>query len=97
MKFVVIGSAARFAVQPAKNGMVEIAGPEREPLSDLAQRFMSITQDQRQVVSDVHARYFGVEMQTDSLVPLTEPAWQGALNFDRWFAQSESARQAPRA
>jgi uncharacterized protein YbjT (DUF2867 family) len=93
----VADAVTHFALQPAKNGMVEIAGPEREPLSDLAQRFMGIVQDQREVVSDVHARYFGAELQTNSLVPLTEPAWQGALNFDRWFAQSEFARQAPRA
>jgi uncharacterized protein YbjT (DUF2867 family) len=93
----VADAVTRFALQPAKDGVVEIAGPEREPLSDLAQRFMGIVQDQREVVSDVHAQYFGAELQKDSLVPLTEPAWQGALNFDRWFAQSEFARQAPRA
>jgi uncharacterized protein YbjT (DUF2867 family) len=90
-------AVTRFALEPARNGMVEIAGPEREPLSDLAKRFMSITQDQRQVVSDVHAPYFGAELQTDSLVPLTKPAWQGPLNFERWLAQSEFACQEPRA
>lgn len=84
------------ALKPPANGIVEIAGPEREPLSELAQRFMSIIQDPREVVSDAHARYFGAELQNDTLVPAQAPTWQGGLNFDHWLQQSEFARYAPR-
>lgn len=92
----VADAVARLAVQPPVNGIVEIAGPEREPLPDLAKRFMGIVQDPRQVVGDVHARYFGAELQRDTLVP-AQAAWQGALNLERWLEQSEYARNAPRA
>ena len=91
----VADAVARIAVQAPANDTVEISGPEREPLSDLAQRFMRITQDPRKVISDVHARYFGAELKTNTLVPEGE-AWQGAVNFERWMEQSEFARSAPR-
>lgn len=89
-------AVAAVALKAPANGIVEIAGPEREPLSDLAQRFMSIIQDPREVVSDAQARYFGAALQNDTLVPAQVPAWQGALNFEHWLQQSEFARYAPR-
>lgn len=92
----VAAAVARLALQPPANGIVEIAGPEREPLADLAQRFMNIVQDPREVIGDAHARYFGAELQDDTLVP-ARPAWQGSLNFEHWLAQSEYARYVPRA
>lgn len=92
----VAAAVARLALQPPANGIVEIAGPEREPLSDLARRFMNIVQDPREVIGDAHARYFGAELQDDTLVP-DQPAWQGALNFEHWLEQSEYARYVPRA
>lgn len=92
----VAAAVARLALQAPANGIVEIAGPVREPLSDLAQRFMNIVQDPREVVGDAHARYFGAELQDDTLVP-DRPAWQGALNFEHWLEQSEYARYVPRA
>lgn len=92
----VADAVARLAVQSPANGIVEIAGPEREPLSGLAQRFMSVIQDPRELISDVHARYFGAELQNDTLVP-AQAAWQGALNFERWLEKSEYARHALRA
>lgn len=92
----VADAVTRLALGAPANGIVEIAGPERESLPDLAQRFMSIVQDPRQVVGDVHARYFGAELQSDTLVP-AQAAWQGALNLERWLEQSDYARQASRA
>jgi uncharacterized protein YbjT (DUF2867 family) len=92
----VADAVARLALSPPANGIVEIAGPEREPMSDLARRFLSITRDSREVVGDEHARYFGAELQRDTLVPARK-GWQGALNLERWLAQSEYAQHAPRA
>ncbi len=89
-------AVARIALQPPANGIVEIAGPERDSLAGLAQRFMSIVQDPRELVSDAQARYFGAELTTDTLVP-GSAAWHGAMNFDRWLQQSEFARYAPRS
>jgi uncharacterized protein YbjT (DUF2867 family) len=38
------------------NGTIEIAGPERLPLDELARRHLSANQDPRQVVGDAQAR-----------------------------------------
>lgn len=51
------------------NGIVELAGPERYCFDELIRRFLSATQDGRQVVADSHARYFGAELDDNSLIP----------------------------
>lgn len=89
-------AVARYAQAAPANGIVEIAGPEREPMASLAQRFMRIVQDPREAVGDAEARYFGARLQPDTLVPEGE-AWLGAMNFERWLEQSEYARYATRA
>ena len=60
----------------------------RAPLSELAHRFMTRVKDSRDVIADPHALYFGGELTDETLVPAGQ-AWQGALDFDRWFAQSD--------
>ena len=92
----VADAVAQLALSPPANGIVEIAGPEREPMPDLARRFMNIIQDTRDVVGDEHARYFGAELQHDTLVPAGS-SWQGAMNLERWLEQSEYTRNATRA
>lgn len=92
----VADAVARVVVEPPVNGIFEIAGPERAPLPALARRYMDSVQDDREVVGDAHALYFGAELEADTLVP-QGAAWQGAVDFERWIAQSAQARQAPRA
>lgn len=83
-------AVAHFALAPAANGTVDIAGPEREPLAGLAQRFMATVEDPRDVIADARAPYFGAQLDVDTLVP-AGAARLGALNFDRWLEQSEYA------
>jgi hypothetical protein len=45
-----------------------VGGPERFPLDDIARRFLAMRSDKRQVIADVHARYFGSELDDRSLV-----------------------------
>jgi len=54
------------------NGTVELAGPERISLDELVSRFLRAKHDPRQVVPDVHARYFGAELD-QSLTPGKDP------------------------
>jgi len=89
-------AVARIALQPAANGVVEIAGPDRESMATLAQRYLQLTQDPRQVVGDATTPYFGATLQDDTLVPVGS-AWQGALGFEQWLQQSQAARPSPRA
>lgn len=68
------------------NGTVELAGPERLRLDKLVQRFLSANQDARQVVADVHARYFGAELNDQSLTPGDNPRIT-PTRFEDWLSR----------
>ena len=73
------------------NGTVELAGPERLRLAELVQRFLSANQDARQVVADVHARYFGAELNDQSLIPGDNPRIT-PTRFEDWLSRSRPQR-----
>src|SRR5213082_3986364 len=50
---------AEVALAAPRNGIVEIAGPERAPFNEIVARYLKALGDPRQVVSDPEARYFG--------------------------------------
>ena len=72
------------------NGTVEVAGPEKLRLDELVQRFLSANQDARKVITDIHARYFGLELNDHSLTPGDKPL-VGATNFDLWLDRQANA------
>src|SRR5262249_48281143 len=51
------------------NGTVTIAGPEPIRMDEFVRRFLNATKDSRKVVTDAHAKYFGAELNDQSLVP----------------------------
>jgi hypothetical protein len=61
------------AVDEPSNGTVELAGPEPIRLDELVRRFLSANRDARKVTTDVHARYFGTELNDQSLAPDDNP------------------------
>src|ERR1700751_2835924 len=61
---------AEVALEPPRNGIVEIAGPERAPLNEIVARYLKAVGDPRQVLRDPQARYFGGLVEEHSLVPL---------------------------
>jgi uncharacterized protein YbjT (DUF2867 family) len=69
------------------NGTVELAGPERLRLDELVRLFLSAKQDTRQVVADVNARYFGVELNDQSLTPGDNPRI-APTRFEDWLSRS---------
>ena len=73
------------------NGMIEIAGPERLGLDELVRRFLRAKQDARQVVTDVHARYFGIDVNDRSLTPGDNPRI-GRTRFEDWLSRSVAQR-----
>ena len=87
----VAAALADVVIGPPLNGMVELAGPERLPLDKLVGRFLSATQDPRQVVTDVHARYYGLELNDQSLVPGDNPRI-GPTHFDDWLSRSRAQK-----
>lgn len=83
----VANAMADAALAEPVNGMIEIAGPERAPLSEFVKRFLKATNDPRDVVVDPHARYFEVEIDDRTLVP-GEGVRLGAIRFDDWLSRS---------
>jgi uncharacterized protein YbjT (DUF2867 family) len=81
---------ADVALAAPRNGIVEIAGPERAPFDEIVARYLKAVGDQRVVVSDPEARYFGGRVEERSLVPLGE-ARLGRIAFDKWLRRSRAA------
>jgi len=75
------------ALARPRNGIIEIAGPERAPFSEMVGRYLDAVGDPREVVRDPEARYFGGRLEEESLVPWGE-ARLGCLNLEEWLRRS---------
>ena len=81
----IVAEVARAA---PRNGIVEIAGPERAPFNEIVARYLKAVDDPREVVRDPEARYFGGRVEERSLVPLGE-ARLGHIGLDEWLRRSQ--------
>jgi uncharacterized protein YbjT (DUF2867 family) len=86
----VAANVADVALAPPRNGIVEIAGPERAPFNEIVDRYLKAVGDPRQVVRDPEALYFGGRVEERSLVPLGE-ARLGRIGLDEWLRRSRAA------
>jgi uncharacterized protein YbjT (DUF2867 family) len=80
---------ADVAIAAPRNGIIEIAGPERAPFNEIVARYLKAVGDPRQVVSDPEARYSGGRVEERSLVPLGE-ARLGRIGLDEWLRRSQT-------
>jgi uncharacterized protein YbjT (DUF2867 family) len=87
----VVAVLADIALAQPANGTVEVGGPERFRFDAFIERALISKQDQRTVVADHHARYFGTELNEESLVPGGN-AKLGKLRFDTWLARPSQPR-----
>ncbi len=88
-----VASALRgIAMSSPVNGMVEIGGPEKFRLDELIRRDLSARKDPREVVSDPHARYYGIAVSERSLVP-SEDARLGQTLFEDWLRATSPGRK----
>jgi uncharacterized protein YbjT (DUF2867 family) len=74
------------------NDTVEIGGPEPFRLDELIRRDLAARKDPREVISDPHARYFGIAVGERTLVP-KDDARLGETRFDDWL--SHATKQVP--
>jgi len=81
---------ADVALEPPRNGIVEIAGPERAPFNEIVARYLKTIGDPRQVVRDPDALYWGGRVEEHSLVPLGE-ARLGRMDLSEWLRRSRPA------
>jgi uncharacterized protein YbjT (DUF2867 family) len=82
----VAAGVARVAVGHPLNGIRETGGPEQFRLAELVRTALAATRDPRQVLTDEHARYYGVQLSERTLLPGPD-ALLGQITFDAWLAQ----------
>ncbi|RAI02146.1 NmrA family transcriptional regulator [Acuticoccus sediminis] len=75
------------ALAAPTGGIVEIAGPDRLPLSAAVERYLAAIDDPRPVVADAAAPYFGVTLDDRSLVP-GDGARIGTIRLADWLART---------
>src|SRR5262249_47395418 len=80
-------------VEAPLNGRVEMAGPEPIRMDDLVRIFLTATRDARTVTTDPSARYYGVEVNDQSLTPGDNPRL-GPTRFEEWLARSVPQAQS---
>jgi uncharacterized protein YbjT (DUF2867 family) len=86
----VVSVLAEIALGPPVNGTVEVGGPERFRFDEFIARALSVKNDKRKVVADLHARYFGTELGEESLVAGGK-ARLGQTRFEAWIGRSSAS------
>lgn len=81
-------AVARAAAGKPVNGVVEIAGPERFRFDELVRESLRARGDQREVIADEKAGYFGAVPKGQMLVPIGE-AHLGDIRFDDWLSPAD--------
>ena len=84
----VAATVAELAVGAPVGGRVELGGPEALGIDAWGRRLFAATGDNRSVIADPHARYYGAELHGGELTP-GEGARIGKVDFDTWFAASQ--------
>ncbi len=86
----VAAAVADVALAEPLNGMVELAGPEPIRQDDLLRRFLTATGDERTVITDPKALYYGIAVNDQSLTPGNHPRL-GPTRFDDWLSSQSAA------
>src|SRR5207248_11487407 len=83
----VASAVGRVSVGSPLNGIVEIAGPDQFRLDELIRKGLKARNDPREVITDPHARYFGIGPSERTLLP-GDDARIAETRFDDWLSQS---------
>jgi uncharacterized protein YbjT (DUF2867 family) len=86
----VAAAVSELSQGPPANGVVEVAGPQRFRLDELIRHGLAARGDEREVVADPEARYFGAALHERTLLP-ADDARRGELRFRDWLAQPATA------
>lgn len=82
----VVDSLAEVATGRPLNGTIDIAGPEKAPFNEFVARRLKASGDNRPVVGDPSAQYYGAPIDDTSLNPLGE-ARLGKTPLATWLAK----------
>jgi hypothetical protein len=78
-------AVAGLATGAPVGGRVEVGGHEAPGVDAWGLRLFAATGDERTVIGDPHARYFGTELTGGELTP-GDGARIGTIDFETWFA-----------
>jgi uncharacterized protein YbjT (DUF2867 family) len=92
----VAAALADVALGEPVNGIIEIAGPEQIRQDELVRQLLKATRDTRKVIPDANARYYGLEVNDQSLVPRPN-ARLGPTHFADWLRRSTSRKELDKA
>jgi uncharacterized protein YbjT (DUF2867 family) len=81
----VAATVTELALSAPAGGRVELGGPEALGIDAWARRLFAATGDERTVIGDPHARYFGTELHGGELTP-GDGARIGTIDFATWFS-----------
>jgi uncharacterized protein YbjT (DUF2867 family) len=81
-------TVAELAIGTPVGGRVELGGPEALGIDAWARLLFAATGDNRAVIADPHARYYGTELHGGELTP-GKGAHIGNVDFDTWFAANQ--------
>jgi len=83
----VVAALADLVISAPANDTLEVAGPEKLRFDELIRRVLGNNNDTREVTTEVHARYFGTELNDQSLVPSGSAPRIGATRFEAWLTR----------
>jgi uncharacterized protein YbjT (DUF2867 family) len=83
----VASAVCRVALGSPLNGTVEIGGPEKFRLYEVARLDLAARKDPREVVADPQALYYGIQLNDNSLIPGGDVRL-GETRFETWLSQS---------
>lgn len=80
----VAAALAEIALEPTAGGVVEVVGPDRRALPDLALEILTANEDPRWIVVDPEAPYFGARFEGEPLVGGERPR-VAPIDFESWL------------
>jgi uncharacterized protein YbjT (DUF2867 family) len=92
----VASAVADVALGAPANGIVEIAGPDVFTLDQAVRTVLAFDHDERRVIADPYAPYFGVKVSERTLVP-GAGARLGSTRLDWWLANVPAPTHVPSA
>lgn len=87
----VVAAMADVTIGTPINGTIEVAGPDKIPMDEIVRKYLATMQDTKEVVTDIHAPYFGIEINDQSLTP-ADNARIGTLHYADWISDPANQR-----
>lgn len=79
----VVDYIIKFALETPKNGIVEIAGPDRAPMNEFVKKYLQEKGEEKQVIANDDNKYMSFVIPRSALSPAGD-FYPGQIRFDDW-------------